>query len=134
MGLRFILQHLDSPGTYARILFVEFNSAFNAIAPALLRDKLTQLSAPEPTCRWITDFLTDRKQRVRLGKLVPELRTISTGAPQGCVLSPLHKQRHLQPPLCQTPEICRRHNPHWINLQWGRGCLQRGSLIDSDRF
>ena len=89
MGLHFILQHLDSPGTYARILFVDFSSAFNTIAPALLQDKLTQLSVPEPTCRWITDFLSDRKQRVRLGKLVSEPRTISTGAPQGCVLSPL---------------------------------------------
>ena len=88
MGLLFILQHLDSPGTYARILFVDFSSAFNTIAPAL-QDKLTQLSVPEPTCRWITDFLSDRKQRVRLGKLVSEPRTISTGAPQGCVLSPL---------------------------------------------
>ena len=89
MGLHFILQHLDSPNTYARILFVDFSSAFNTIAPALLRDKLTQLSVPEPTCRWITNFLTDRKQRVRLGKLVSESRSISTGAPQGCVLSPL---------------------------------------------
>ena len=83
------LQHLDSPGTYARILFVDFSSAFNTIAPALFQDKLTQLSMPEPTCSWITDFLSDREQRVRLGKLVSEPRTISTGAPQGCVLSPL---------------------------------------------
>ena len=89
MGLHFILQHLDSPSTNARFLFVDFSSAFNTIAAALLRDKLTQLSVPEPTCRWITDFLTDRKQRMRLGKLVSEPRTISTGAPQGCVLSPL---------------------------------------------
>ena len=89
MGLHYILQHLDSPGTYARILFVDFSSAFNTIAPALLQDKLTQLNVPEPTCRWITDFLSDRKQRVRLGKLVSEPRTIRTGAPQGCVLSPL---------------------------------------------
>ena len=89
MGLLFILQHLDSPGTYARILFVDFSSAFNTIAPALLQNKLTQLSMPEPTCRWITDFLSDRKQRVRLDKLVSEPWTISTGAPQGCVLSPL---------------------------------------------
>src|SRR4029434_9821374 len=65
-----ILQHLDSPGTYARILFVDFSSAFNTIAPALLQDKLTQLSVPESTCRWITDFLSDRKQRVRLGNLI----------------------------------------------------------------
>ena len=50
------LQHLDSPGTYARILFVDFSSAFNTITPGLLQDKLRQLSVPEPTCRWITDF------------------------------------------------------------------------------
>ncbi|KAK3509114.1 hypothetical protein QTP70_020225 [Hemibagrus guttatus] len=42
MALHFILQHLDSPGTYAGILFVEFSSAFNTIIPALLPDKLSQ--------------------------------------------------------------------------------------------
>ncbi len=31
MVLLFILQHLDSTGTYARVLLVAFNSAFNAI-------------------------------------------------------------------------------------------------------
>ncbi len=31
MGLHYILQHLDRPGTYARILFVDFSSAFNTI-------------------------------------------------------------------------------------------------------
>ncbi|KAK3522788.1 hypothetical protein QTP86_034647, partial [Hemibagrus guttatus] len=35
MGLHYILQHLDKPGTYARILFVDFSSAFNTIIPAL---------------------------------------------------------------------------------------------------
>ncbi|XP_061612198.1 galactokinase isoform X1 [Phyllopteryx taeniolatus] len=33
MGLHFILEHLDSAGTYARILFVDFSSAFNTIIP-----------------------------------------------------------------------------------------------------
>ncbi|KAJ0006380.1 hypothetical protein NQD34_013653 [Periophthalmus magnuspinnatus] len=89
LALHFILQHLDSPGTYARILFVDFSSAFNTILPALLQDKLAQLNVPDSTCRWITDFLTDRRQRVRLGKNVSDTRTISTGAPQGCVPSPL---------------------------------------------
>ncbi len=32
MGLHFILQHLDRPGTYVRILFVDFSSAFNTIS------------------------------------------------------------------------------------------------------
>ncbi|KAK3519479.1 hypothetical protein QTP70_031480 [Hemibagrus guttatus] len=37
MALHFILQHLDSQGSYARILFVDFSSAFNTIVPALLK-------------------------------------------------------------------------------------------------
>ena len=72
MALHFILQHLDTSGTYARILFVDFSSAFNTITPALLQDKLFQLSVPDSTCRWITDFLSDRRQRVRLGKHVSD--------------------------------------------------------------
>ncbi len=85
MGLHFILQHLERPGTYVRILFVDFNSAFNTIIPDTLQNKLTQLSI----CQWITSFMTDRQQVVRLGKLSSSTRTISTGAPQGCVLSSL---------------------------------------------
>ncbi|KAJ0006221.1 hypothetical protein NQD34_013494 [Periophthalmus magnuspinnatus] len=68
LALHFILQHLDSSGTSARILFVDFSSAFNTILPALLQDKLAQLNVPDSTCRWITDFLMDRTQCVRLGK------------------------------------------------------------------
>ncbi|XP_035286554.1 uncharacterized protein LOC118234254 [Anguilla anguilla] len=35
--------HLDTAGTYVRILFVDFSSAFNTIIPALLQDKLSLL-------------------------------------------------------------------------------------------
>ncbi|KAI2666636.1 putative RNA-directed DNA polymerase from transposon BS [Labeo rohita] len=89
MALHYILQHLDRTGNYARILFVDFSSAFNTIMPDLLSDKLTQLSVPTSICQWITSFLTDRQQLVRLGKLTSRSITTSTGAPQGCVLSPL---------------------------------------------
>ncbi|TWW79204.1 putative RNA-directed DNA polymerase from transposon BS [Takifugu flavidus] len=47
------------------------------------------VSVPDSLCRWITHFLTDRRQYVRLGKTVSDSVTISTGSPQGCVLSPL---------------------------------------------
>ena len=89
MALHHILQHLDSPGSYARILFVDFSSAFNTIIPALLQVKLSQRNLPDSTCRWITDFLSNRKQCVKLGSHVSDPQTISTGSPQGCVLSPL---------------------------------------------
>ncbi len=34
------LQHLEISNDYARLLFVDFNSAFNALQPQLLLDKL----------------------------------------------------------------------------------------------
>ncbi len=88
MGLHFILQYLDRPGTYVRILFLDFSSAFNSIIPDTLQNKLTQLSVPTSVCQWITSFPTDR-QVVRLGKFSSSTRTISTGTPRGCVLPPL---------------------------------------------
>ncbi len=89
MGLHYILQHLDRPGTYVRILFVDFSSAFNTIIPNLLLSKLTQLSIPTSVCQWINSFLTDRHQLVKLGNYTSSTHTISTGAPQSFVLSPL---------------------------------------------
>ncbi|KAL0146541.1 hypothetical protein M9458_058172 [Cirrhinus mrigala] len=92
MGLQYIpnKQHLDKSGTYVRILFVDFSSvAFNTIIPTLLQTKLTQLSVPNSICQWITSFLTDRQQLVRLEKFTSNSCIISTGAPQDCVLSPL---------------------------------------------
>uniref|UniRef100_A0A8C1U9X7 Reverse transcriptase domain-containing protein n=1 Tax=Cyprinus carpio TaxID=7962 RepID=A0A8C1U9X7_CYPCA len=89
MGLHYILQHLDRPGIYVRILFVDISSAFNSIIPNLLLPKLTQLSVPTSVCQWITSFLTERHQLVKLEKFSSSSCMISTGAPQGCVLSPL---------------------------------------------
>ena len=73
-------------------LFVDFRSAFNTIIPELLHQKLSQFAVPVTTCQWIISFLIDRQQHVRLDEACQHVRwtqSISTGAPQGCVLSPL---------------------------------------------
>ncbi len=68
---------------------MDFSSAFNTIIPNHLLPKLPQLSVPTSVCLWINSFLTDRHQLVRLGNYTSSTRTISTGATQGCFLSPL---------------------------------------------
>ncbi len=68
---------------------MDFSPAFSTIIPSLLLPKLTQLSVPTSICQWINSFLTDRQQVVRLEKVSSSTCTISTGAPQGCVLSTL---------------------------------------------
>lgn len=47
MALNFILEHLDSPGTYGMTLFVDFTYIFNNILPDLLQVKLSHLSPSE---------------------------------------------------------------------------------------
>ncbi|XP_061643752.1 uncharacterized protein LOC133484744 [Phyllopteryx taeniolatus] len=87
MGLHFIQEHLDGTGTYARLLFVDFSSAFNTIIPELLSSKLLQLSVSPAVYQWIYSFLPGRTQQVRLGDTTSSTHTTSSGAPQGCVLS-----------------------------------------------
>ncbi|XP_068098274.1 L-amino-acid oxidase-like [Hyperolius riggenbachi] len=87
--LAYNTEHLENPASYARILFLDFSSAFNTICPDILLSNLVQLGV-DPTLRaWIKDFLTNRMQQVKLGNCYSSVRTINTGAPQGCVLSPL---------------------------------------------
>ncbi len=77
------LSHLENKNAYVRMLFVDYSSAFNTIVPATLVAKLQNL------CSWILDFLTGRSQVVRMGNNTSSPLTLNTGAPQGCVLSPL---------------------------------------------
>ena len=55
-GLFYVLKHLESPNTYARILFVDFSSAFNTIIPSKLFDKIQRLGVLQSMCLWILDF------------------------------------------------------------------------------
>ncbi len=84
------LTHIDSKnGNYARLLFIDYSSAFNTIVPIKLVVKLTDLSLNSSLCDWIQDFLTGRPQVVKVGQFTSNSITLNVGAPQGCVLSPL---------------------------------------------
>ena len=52
-----ILNHLETSQSYARVLFIDYSSAFNTIIPNKLFDKLIVLKFPIDTCNWILDFL-----------------------------------------------------------------------------
>ncbi len=69
------------------MLFIDFSSAFNTIIPQQLIHKPNLLGLITSLCNWILDFLTARPHRV--GRNTSSTTTLSTGAPQGCVLSPL---------------------------------------------
>ncbi|KAI3351519.1 hypothetical protein L3Q82_020375 [Scortum barcoo] len=83
------LTHLENKDSYVRLLFVDFTSAFNTIIPQTLVQKLTTLGLSFTLCNWVLDFLTDRPQSVRIHDVSSSSISLSTGSPQGCVLSPL---------------------------------------------
>ena len=101
--LNLVLKHLENNKTeddkingrldiknHARLLFIDFSSAFNTIQPHVLVDKLLNYFSLDPCLvGWILDFLTNRSQQVRVNDSMSSLLSMSTGSPQGCVLSAL---------------------------------------------
>ena len=61
----------------------------NTILPSKLINKLWTLGLNTSHCNWIKDFLTGRPQVVRVSNNTCAMLILNTGAPQGCVLSPL---------------------------------------------
>ena len=84
-----VYQHLDQPKTSVRMLFVDFSSAFNTIQPHLMAEKLINMHVDPGLVLWVLDFLIGRAQFVKVDKIMSTMRQTSTGAPQGCVISPV---------------------------------------------
>lgn len=76
-SLHFALTYLEHKNTYSWMLLSEYSFTFNIIHLKL------SLS------NWTLDFVTSRLQSIRLDNHSSSTLTLSTGAPQGCALSPL---------------------------------------------
>ncbi|KAK3548145.1 hypothetical protein QTP70_004851 [Hemibagrus guttatus] len=129
-ALHAALSHLEQQGSYVQLLFVDFSPAFNTIIPYKLMDKLGDvgLHNPQSTCMWIYSFLTGRSQRVRVGHHTSTVLSISTGSPQGCVLSPLLYTLFTQDctPTHHSNTIVKFHRHHSGETDFGgeQVCLQ----------
>lgn len=62
--LHIALTHLNQKGTYMRMLFIDYSSAFNTIIPSRLVTQLLGLGLNNTLCMWIKDY---PKKTVRLG-------------------------------------------------------------------
>lgn len=61
-----LLSHLDKADRTVWVMFFDFSTAFNTIQPVLLQDKLEKMHSETSTTSWITKYLMDRPQFVRL--------------------------------------------------------------------
>lgn len=89
VGLHLVSEYLETPGSYARVRFVDFNSAFNTMRPSILISKLGALRVARPLCQWILSYFWNRPQQVRVKQSLSTIRYTNIGALQGCVLSPM---------------------------------------------
>ncbi len=118
------LSHLENKNTYVRMLFVDYSSAFNTIVPATLVAKFQTLGLNRSLCSWILDFLTGRSQVVRMGNNTSSPLILDTGAPQGCVLSPLLYSLY-------THDCTATHSSNVI-VKFADGTTVIGLITDND--
>ena len=76
-------------GFQAAIIFLDFAKAFDSVQHNLLIQKLDKFGFRGKLTKWLLNFLTNREQRVVVGKASSEWLDVLSGLPQGSVLGPL---------------------------------------------
>ena len=83
------LESTDGNGATTRAVLFDFRKAFDLIDHHVLVQKLFTYDFPESIMCWIFDFLTKRRQRVKLScDCGSEWRAAPAGVPQGTKLGP----------------------------------------------
>jgi len=72
-----------------RVLFVDYAKAFDHVDHNIVIQKLRSLNVPDFIVRWVTSFLCERQQRVKISDVFSDWITLRGGMPQGSWLGPL---------------------------------------------
>ena len=71
------------------IVYLDFAKAFDSVVHSKLIFKLECYGVSGLILKWITDFLTGRTQRVKVGYSISQPSNVISGVPQGSVLGPI---------------------------------------------
>jgi ribonuclease HI len=71
------------------VTMVDFSRAYDRVWKRGLLMKMRSMNIPACFCRWVANFLADRRAIVKWGESCSKQRTLKEGLPQGCVISPL---------------------------------------------
>jgi hypothetical protein len=70
-------------------VYIDFAKAFDSVVKSKLCAKLYSMGIRGKLLLWISVFLTDRTQQVKVSKCLSDVVNVVSGVPQGSVLGPL---------------------------------------------
>ena len=82
-------QYAVDRGSFVSVVYIDYTKAFDIIPIPLLLHKCRSIGIEGSLLRWIEAFLTERKQRVKVGNCLSNEYKASSGVPQGSVIGPL---------------------------------------------
>ena len=86
---------LDSPGTMIRIPFIDFSKDFDRVDHHTILTKCTSLGLLNVLIKWLTHFLCQNKQRVKVGSVKSEFTPVNAGVPQETTFGPISVIHHI---------------------------------------
>ena len=70
-------------------ILMDLSKAFDCLPHDLIIEKLKAYGVSDSSCRLMASYLSNRTQRVKIGKVVSSWAKIIKGVPQGSILGPL---------------------------------------------
>ena len=71
------------------ILLWDLSAAFDTLDPKIMCDKLNLYGLDENSVKWFASYLTGRSQKTKIGQMISKSINLTSGVPQGGILSPL---------------------------------------------
>ena len=90
-----LIKHYDEvlsaveQGENCDVIYLDFSKAFHKVDHNLLNHRLLEANIKGKVGLWLSDFLSNRKQKVKVGESLSEEVDVTSGVPEGTPLGPI---------------------------------------------